>query len=37
LMQAEGRPAQARDMLARAEKLGLEANVAAPMKTALQQ
>jgi hypothetical protein len=37
LMQAEGRKAQAKDMLGRAEKLGLEAIIAAPMKSALEQ
>jgi hypothetical protein len=37
LMQAEGRKAQAKDMLARAEKLGLEATITVPMKSALEQ
>ncbi len=36
LMQAEGRKVNARDMLARSEKLGLESTIVAPMKAALQ-
>jgi hypothetical protein len=36
LMQAEGRKVNARDMLAKSEKLGLESTIAAPMKAALQ-